>query len=97
MRASHPLNDPDPAGAADTRRRRIAFRAAHRGTHENDLLLGRFAARNLGGMSPSDLDAFEAILDLPDVDLFDWISGRAPVPPEHDSAMLRRVIAEAGQ
>jgi len=77
------------------RHRRVAFRAGRRGTHENDLLLGRFAARHVAAMDPAELDAFEAILDLPDVDLFDWISGRAPVPAQHDTRMLRRLIAEA--
>jgi antitoxin CptB len=92
MRALSPPNDPD---GLDARRRRLAFRAGRRGTHENDLLLGRFAERNLAAMGPAELDAFETILDLPDVDLFDWIAGRASVPAEHDSPMLRRLIAEA--
>jgi antitoxin CptB len=93
MRALSPPNEPDDL---DARRRRIAFRASRRGTHENDLLLGGFAKRNLGAMTAEQLDDFEIILDLPDVDLFDWIAGRAPVPPEHDSPMLRRLIADAG-
>jgi len=96
MPAAVPANDtaPNPLVA---RRRRLAFRAGRRGTHENDLLLGRFAARHLDAMDPAELDAFEAVLDLPDVDLFDWISGRAPVPAEHDTFMLRRLIAEANR
>jgi antitoxin CptB len=92
MRALSPPDQPDDLHA---RRRRIAFRASRRGTHENDLLLGRFAERNLGEMNAAELDAFELILGLPDVDLFDWIAGRAPVPAAHDSPMLRRLIADA--
>ena len=89
-----PANEAAPHLPAE-RRRRIAFRAGRRGTHENDLLLGRFASRHLAAMDASELDAFEAILDLPDVDLFDWIAGRAPVPAEHDTPMLRRLLDEA--
>lgn len=89
-----PANEAAPSPLAE-RRRRLAFRAGRRGTHENDLLLGRFAAHHLAAMDPVELDAFEAILDLPDVDLFDWICGRAPVPAQHDTGMLRRLIAEA--
>jgi antitoxin CptB len=88
---------PSDSDALDDRRRRIAFRASRRGTQENDLLLGRFAKRNLATMDAAELDAFEAILELPDVDLLDWLSGRVAVPPEHDSALLRRMIAEAAQ
>jgi antitoxin CptB len=91
MRAS-PAPPPD---SLDERRRRLRFRAGRRGTHENDLLLGRFAANHVGTMDQAALDEFETLLDLPDVDLFDWIAGRAPVPPEHDSPLLRRLISEA--
>lgn len=82
--------DPDAV-----RRRKLMFRARLRGTHENDLLVGRFAAAHVPAMQTAELDAFEALLDLPDIDLFDWISGRAAVPAESDSAMLRRLIAHA--
>jgi antitoxin CptB len=79
----------------DVRRRRLLYRSRLRGTHENDLLLGRFAERALPRMTAPELDAWEAVLALPDPDLFDWIAGRLPVPPEHDTPMLRRLIAES--
>lgn len=88
--------DPTDTPPLDSRRRRLYFRASRRGTQENGLLLGRFAARHLAAMAAAELDAFEALLDLPDVDLFDWIAGRTPVPGEYDSPVLRRLIAEAG-
>jgi antitoxin CptB len=28
-------------------------------------------------------------MELPDVDLADWLTGRLPIPPEQDSALLR--------
>jgi antitoxin CptB len=79
------------------RRRRILFRAAHRGTKEADLLIGGFADRHVPEFTDAELDAFEAVLDLLDVDLTDWLSGRRPVPPECDSPMLRRLIAESNE
>jgi antitoxin CptB len=91
MRACDPPPDADPMAL---RRRRLLFKARHRGTRENDLLLGRFAEQHLGSMDAATLDEFDALLDLPDVDLFDWITGRARVPAAHDSALLRRMIAQ---
>jgi antitoxin CptB len=41
------------------------------------------------------MDALEAILDLPDPDLADWLTGRCGIPPEFDTALLR-AIKEAG-
>ncbi len=63
----------------DLRRRRAAYRAAHRGTKEMDWLLGRFAETRLAGMSAADLTEFEQLLALPDPDLQTWImSGGLP-------------------
>ena len=57
----------------ETRRRRAAYRACHRGTKEMDWILGRFAQAALQGMSADDLGAFERLLALPDPDLQDMI------------------------
>ena len=33
----------------------------------------------------------EAVLELPDVDLADWLTGRREIPPEDASPMLLRI------
>src|ERR1700680_2843343 len=70
--------------APDTRRKRLLFRSWHRGTREADLILGSFAEANLAGFDDGQLDRYEALLNVPDPDLFDWIVGRADPPPECD-------------
>ena len=80
----------------DARRRRLVFRAQHRGTKETDILIGGFVARHIATLSDADVTALEEILELWDVDLADWLSGRHPIPPEHDHPLLRRIMAEAG-
>jgi antitoxin CptB len=67
--------------APDQRRRRLLFRATHRGTRENDLLIGGFVAARLATFSDDDLTALEDLLELPDPQLADWLTGRAPMPP----------------
>ena len=42
-------------------------------------------------MTEAELDALEEILELPDSDLADWLTGRTPIPPEVDIPMLRRI------
>ncbi len=79
----------------DPRRRRILFRATHRGTHETDLLIGGFVAPRIAGFTDPELDALEELMELPDVDLADWLMGRRPVPPSCDTPMLRAVLAAA--
>jgi antitoxin CptB len=81
----------------DSRRRRLVFRAMHRGTKEADLMIGGFVARNVAIFTDAELDEIEAVLEHWDVDLADWLSGRRPIPPEADTPMLRRMAAECGQ
>jgi antitoxin CptB len=90
------MTQPDDSPALDPRRRRLLFRATHRGTHETDLLVGGYIAPRIAALSVAELDALEALLELPDVDLADWLSGRRPIPSEHDSPMLRALRAAAG-
>ena len=77
----------------DIRRKRLLFRSWHRGTREADLILGSFAEANLAGFDESRLDRYEALLECPDADLFDWITGRTAPPPEHDSDVTRLLLA----
>lgn len=86
----------DPAGktedvALDPRRKRARFRAWHRGTREMDLVMGRFADREMAGLSPDDLDRFERLMDEPDQLVFAWISRRTAAPEEHDTPLLERL------
>jgi antitoxin CptB len=87
---------PDQAPSGDeTRRRRLLFRATHRGTHENDLLIGGFVRVRIGALTPAEMDALEEVMELPDTDLADWLTGRRPIPAECDSPMLRAIKAAA--
>ena len=88
-----PETEGPPAGPTDIRRKRLLFRAWHRGTREADLILGSFAEQHLAGFDEAALDHFAALLEVPDAELFDWISGRATPPTEHDSEVTRLLLA----
>lgn len=81
--------------ARETRKRRLLFRATHRGTHENDLLVGGFVRARLPNLTDDEMDALEEVLEIPDVDLADWLTGRRPIQAEADSPMLRQMRAFA--
>jgi antitoxin CptB len=80
-------------GDIELRRRKLRYRAWHRGTREMDLILGRFADAALEGMNEEELDQLEALMNLPDPDLLAWVLGQNPVPPEQDTSMFRRLAA----
>lgn len=72
--------------------RRLKYRSTHRGTKELDLLLGSFAAAELDRMTPQEVADYEAILDADENDIYQWLTGRAPVPPQHDNAVMARIL-----
>ena len=71
----------------DRRRKRLHFRAWHRGIRETDLVLGPFADAYLDSLDAQEIDDFEALLSVPDHDLHDWFTGRS-VPPERFNRLL---------
>lgn len=77
----------------DARRKRILFRAWHRGTREMDLLMGRFADSAIDGFTEAELDVFEALIEVPDRDLFAWLTGKEETPSNYDTAIFRRLSA----
>ena len=79
--------------SSDIHRKRLLFRSWHRGTRESDLILGRFADSPLAGFDEDQLGRYEALLECSDVDLFDWITGRATPPPEHNHDVTRLLLS----
>jgi antitoxin CptB len=84
------MTEPDPS-ALDTRRRRLLFRATHRGTFENDQMIGGFVRAHLESLTEADVGALEMVMEMPDTDLAEWLTGREPIPPQEDAPMLRRM------
>ena len=66
----------------EQRRKRLAFRAWHRGMKELDLLIGGFADRHLAELSPAQLGRFEALLDVPEPLMYRWLMGQEPPPAD---------------
>lgn len=77
----------------ETRLNRARFRAWRRGFREADLILGPFADSHVHSFSETELVQFEDLLDQPDHDLYAWICGTEPVPPQFDHEVMRRLRA----
>ena len=75
----------------DERRRRLLFRALHRGMREVDLITGRFADAHIGTLSEAEVDEFERLMDVPEPDLLAWIMGAAETPADYDTALFRKM------
>jgi len=80
-------------GEIDTIRRRLRFRAWHRGTREMDLLLGRFVEDEIETMGQAELAVLDELIQISDAELYALRTGAAVPDPGEDSAVLRRFIA----
>jgi antitoxin CptB len=75
----------------EPRRKRVLFRAWHRGIREMDLIMGRFADVALAELSDDELADLERLIELPDRDLLAWVTGEVAIPNDVDSAVFRRM------
>lgn len=70
------------------RKRRLRFRAWHRGTKEMDLVFGPFADARLEGFDEAQLDRLEALMEEEDTDLLKWVLGQESPRADVDIALL---------
>jgi len=76
------------------RRKKILWRATHRGMKEMDLMLGGYAQSNLAQMDTHEMDQFEEILEISDAQLTDWITGKTPTPDYVQTKMFAEIKAQ---
>ena len=73
------------------RRKRLIYRSKQRGWLEVDLLLGSWAAENVATLTKEECDAYEHILNCETIDIFNFITGKDPVPPRLDTPVMKRL------
>ncbi|SMQ65301.1 antitoxin CptB [Devosia lucknowensis] len=76
------------------RRKRLKYRAWHRGTKEMDLILGPFADANVDGYDEGELDRLEALMNEEDPPLLKWVMGQEEPPANVDRDFLALVVAD---
>ena len=76
----------------ETLRKRIFYKATHRGMQETDKIIGGFAEQELEKLSKDYLYDFDKLLDVPDVDLLNWILGNEAVPESFDNEIFRLIV-----
>ncbi len=85
-----PIASNDPKAAM---RKRLYWRANHRGIKEMDLLIGGFAEARLATMTDQQLAEFEQILEIPDQTMLAWLVSQETVPDDQSSPLLHEILA----
>jgi antitoxin CptB len=81
----------DTPALGELERRRLRWRA-RRGMLENDLIISRFLDREGDVLDVGDVLALEALLDLPDGELFDLLLARKDPEGALDNNAVRRLL-----
>lgn len=76
----------------ETRRKRLLYRSRHRGMQELDLLIGRFAEQHLPDFGEDQLARFEALLEVPEPVIYDWLLRRATPPAQMNHDVLQLLL-----
>ncbi len=74
--------------SANIMRKRLLFKCKHMGMVENDIIFGDFAESCLDDLDDRQLERLETMLKENDVELFKWVTGNTPPPPEHDHDIM---------
>jgi antitoxin CptB len=77
---------------ADPYRRKLHYRAHHRGTREADAMIGGFFDKVSEGWSAEDYAWFERLLDEQDVDIMAWALGTAAPDPAFAGPLMDQLM-----
>lgn len=75
------------------RRKRIVWRACHRGIKEMDIVVGSFVQGRIERSDEAELVELERILEIPDQDLLAWLTGAHPIPADQQSPLLQEMLS----
>ena len=76
------------------RRKKLRYRAWHRGTKEMDLVLGPYADAHTEAMDETQLDQLETLMNEEDPPLLKWVMGQEEPPENVDRVFLAKLIAD---
>lgn len=84
----------------EIRRKRVLYRANHRGTQEMDILIGGFVTDGIETFDDAMLDRIEKLMDEEETDLQAWLMGQSEVPETVDRELIDAIrnhkLAKAG-
>ena len=69
-------------------KKKLKFRSDHRGCKETDIIFGQFSEDMLDSLNELQLKEYEQLLDIPDVDFYNWITGIQELPANFNNSVV---------
>tara|TARA_Y100000768_G_C23773742_1_gene584572 strand:- start:430 stop:687 length:258 start_codon:yes stop_codon:yes gene_type:complete len=76
----------------ETYKKKIIFKASHRGSKEMDILLGNFIKKYIELFNENELGLFNDILECDDDDIYQWIIGKKEIPNQYSNRVFSLLI-----
>ena len=76
----------------ETNKKKIIYKASHRGSKEMDILLGNFINKYIELFNENELNIFDSILDCDDDDIYQWMIGKKDVPTRYENRVFSLLI-----
>lgn len=77
---------------ADPYRRKLHYRAHHRGTREADAMVGGFFDQCSANWGEAEYEWFERLIEEEDVDIMAWALGTAPPDPAFAGPLMDQLM-----
>lgn len=75
----------------ELKKKKLRLHSCRRGLLEVELLLSAFARKDLDQLTAPQLEEFERLLEMEDLDLWETVCGRRPLPPDVSAALLEKI------
>ncbi|TNE41731.1 MAG: succinate dehydrogenase assembly factor 2 [Alphaproteobacteria bacterium] len=85
------MSDSPALSDLETRKKRLKYQCWHRGMKEVDLIFGNFADAHLAELDEAGISELEGLLQEPDQEIYEWLTGRTPVPAAYDTPLFARI------
>ena len=76
----------------ETYKKKIIYKASHRGSKEMDILLGNFIKKYIELFNEDELGLFYSILDCDDDDIYQCILGKKEIPNQYANRVFALLI-----
>tara|TARA_B100001540_G_C15685282_1_gene586733 strand:+ start:400 stop:657 length:258 start_codon:yes stop_codon:yes gene_type:complete len=76
----------------ETYKKKIIFKASHRGSKEMDIMLGNFIKKYIELFNENELGLFNDILECDDDDIYQWIIGKKEIPSQYSNRVFSLLI-----
>ncbi|MFN5382278.1 MAG: succinate dehydrogenase assembly factor 2 [Alphaproteobacteria bacterium] len=72
-------------------RKKLLYRAIHRGCKETDIIIGKFAESEIEHLNSAQLQDLEKLLEIDDGTIYNWATEKVEIDAEFDTSLWKNI------